>query len=260
MPDYMFNAKELDEENGMYYYEARYYNPPMFISRDPLFEKKPFMSPYTYCRNNPLILIDPNGEDEYEFNKKGNLVNRITNEKADIIRVVRKNGKEITSKSYDYGTVTCAGNENINDNVYGNFDATRIEVKDNSQRENMFEFLAENTNVEWGTINGTDKTGADRNIISTNHSKQHESSILSIIDNEFLFDKGKINEYTHSHPNSIFQFSNAPSGYGTMNEKISKGGGDKKVARMYGGSIQNIRVYDARDRIYYKLEPGKYTK
>jgi hypothetical protein len=23
----MFNAKELDEENGMYYYEARYYIP-----------------------------------------------------------------------------------------------------------------------------------------------------------------------------------------------------------------------------------------
>jgi RHS repeat-associated protein len=61
MPDYMFNAKELDEENGMYYYEARYYNPPMFISRDPLFEEKPFMNPYTYCSNNPINKIDPTG-------------------------------------------------------------------------------------------------------------------------------------------------------------------------------------------------------
>jgi RHS repeat-associated protein len=63
IPDYMFNAKEFDEENGMYYYEARYYNPPMFISRDPLFEKYPYMSPYAYCLNNPLIFIDPTGKD-----------------------------------------------------------------------------------------------------------------------------------------------------------------------------------------------------
>ncbi|MFA7103325.1 MAG: hypothetical protein WC142_09050, partial [Bacteroidales bacterium] len=39
IPKYSFNAKELDEENGMYYYSARYYAPPTFISRDPMFEK-----------------------------------------------------------------------------------------------------------------------------------------------------------------------------------------------------------------------------
>jgi RHS repeat-associated protein len=61
IPRYLFNAKELDEESGMYYYEARYYAPPTFISRDPLFEKCPFMSPYAYCNNNPVIYIDPDG-------------------------------------------------------------------------------------------------------------------------------------------------------------------------------------------------------
>jgi RHS repeat-associated protein len=65
----MFNAKELDEENGMYYYGARYYAPPMFISKDPLFEKKPWMSPYSYCRNNPMNRIDPTGmEDDWVQN------------------------------------------------------------------------------------------------------------------------------------------------------------------------------------------------
>ncbi|MDD4582520.1 MAG: RHS repeat-associated core domain-containing protein [Bacteroidales bacterium] len=66
MPNYAFNAKELDEENGMYYYSARYYAPPTFISRDPMFEKYPSISPYTYCRNNPVKRIDPNGEEDYE--------------------------------------------------------------------------------------------------------------------------------------------------------------------------------------------------
>jgi len=51
----------LDEENGMYYYSARYYAPPTFISRDPMFEKYPSISPYTYCGNNPVNKIDPTG-------------------------------------------------------------------------------------------------------------------------------------------------------------------------------------------------------
>jgi RHS repeat-associated protein len=63
IPDYQFNAKEKDEESGLYYYSARYYNPPTFISRDPLFEKYPFMSSYSYCANNPVIRVDPDGRD-----------------------------------------------------------------------------------------------------------------------------------------------------------------------------------------------------
>ena len=63
IPKYSFNAKELDEETGMYYYEARYYNPPTFVSRDPLFEKYPTFTPYAYCANNPVKFIDPTGED-----------------------------------------------------------------------------------------------------------------------------------------------------------------------------------------------------
>jgi RHS repeat-associated protein len=70
IPDYMFNGKELDEENGMYYYSARYYNPPTFISRDPLFEVKPWMNPYAYCGNNPVNKIDPTGLFETESEAK----------------------------------------------------------------------------------------------------------------------------------------------------------------------------------------------
>jgi RHS repeat-associated protein len=61
VPDFKFNGKELDEESGMYYFEARYQSPPVFISRDPLFEKYPTLSPYSYCANNPENAIDPDG-------------------------------------------------------------------------------------------------------------------------------------------------------------------------------------------------------
>ena len=65
IPKYAFNAKEFDEENGMYYYSARYYAPPTFISRDPMFEKYPSISPYTYCANNPMKYVDPTGKTVY---------------------------------------------------------------------------------------------------------------------------------------------------------------------------------------------------
>ena len=63
LPKYAFNAKELDEETGMYYYEARYYKPPVFTSRDPMFEKYFWMTPYAYCANNPVKYVDPDGEE-----------------------------------------------------------------------------------------------------------------------------------------------------------------------------------------------------
>jgi hypothetical protein len=58
---YLFNGKELDQETGLYYYGARYYDPKtsIFVNVDPLVEKT--MQPYAYANNNPVMLIDPTG-------------------------------------------------------------------------------------------------------------------------------------------------------------------------------------------------------
>ncbi|MBO7464600.1 MAG: RHS repeat-associated core domain-containing protein, partial [Bacteroidales bacterium] len=61
LPKYAFNAKELDEESGMYYFEARYYKLPVFTSRDPMMDQKPWLTPYHYCSNNPVGRVDPSG-------------------------------------------------------------------------------------------------------------------------------------------------------------------------------------------------------
>ena len=61
---YLFNAKEFDEETGMYYYGARYYNPQLsvWISVDPLYEVDLSSSPYVFCGNNPIVRIDSDGK------------------------------------------------------------------------------------------------------------------------------------------------------------------------------------------------------
>ena len=72
---YLFNAKELDEETGLYYYGARYYDPrlSLWMSTDPLQEKYPNISPYCYTVNNPLKFIDPTGMDWVENNDTGDI-------------------------------------------------------------------------------------------------------------------------------------------------------------------------------------------
>ena len=64
---YLFNAKELDEETGMYYYGARYMDPQnsMWLGVDPLTEKYPNLTGYCYTNNNPVKYIDPTGTDWY---------------------------------------------------------------------------------------------------------------------------------------------------------------------------------------------------
>ena len=69
---YTFSGKERDEETGYSYFGARYYdaNLSIWLSRDPLADKYPSLSPYVYCANNPLRLVDSDGNDWYEFDNK----------------------------------------------------------------------------------------------------------------------------------------------------------------------------------------------
>jgi RHS repeat-associated protein len=106
---YKFNGKELDEESGLYYYGARYYDPRISIwaSVDPLANFNPFMdsefyidgdhnggvfnhfnhNSYGYCYQNPVRLIDPNGKqvDVVYFNTEtdGIIINALDDIKND---------------------------------------------------------------------------------------------------------------------------------------------------------------------------------
>jgi RHS repeat-associated protein len=65
----LFTGKERDAESGNGYFGARYYASSMgrFLSPDPTFQSALSADPqtwnrYTYALNNPLAIIDPNGE------------------------------------------------------------------------------------------------------------------------------------------------------------------------------------------------------
>ena len=61
---YTFSAKERDPETGLSYFGSRYYNSDLsiWLSVDPMSDKYLSLSPYTYCANNPIRIIDPSGD------------------------------------------------------------------------------------------------------------------------------------------------------------------------------------------------------
>ena len=61
---FSYTGREYDEESGLYFYRARYFdaNTGRFFSEDPIGLKALDQNLYNYVFNNPLNLIDPNGE------------------------------------------------------------------------------------------------------------------------------------------------------------------------------------------------------
>ena len=95
---YLFNAKEFDEETGMYYYGARYYDPrvSLWISTDILEEKNYGNSSYAYTYN-PITFIDPIGTDTINIsyvNKKWKIDAPIIADGNDVFNVANGDKKE----------------------------------------------------------------------------------------------------------------------------------------------------------------------
>ena len=79
--NFLFNAKELDNETGLYYYGARYLDPTgaMWLSVDPMWEKYAGMTPYNYCMGNPVKLVDPDGNESSSILQKKSNAKRTPN-------------------------------------------------------------------------------------------------------------------------------------------------------------------------------------
>lgn len=212
---YLFNAKEFDEETGMYYYGARYYEPKLslWISVDPSAEEKPWLTIYCYTRNNPIILVDPDGRDEWEINSKGDIVKQIKTDKHDAFFFVSKAGKRVKGKSlsFEYGTIEKASGQKTDGGT--RYDV--YQVRGDKHAKQLFESFAKNTSVEWSIMQTGTEGAKGLNYLTTSHSEKSESGMVD------LFNKQLKNGYTlrafyHSHPSNVLIPSNIGGKYGDI--------------------------------------------
>jgi RHS repeat-associated protein len=68
-----FTSQEFDDTTGLYFYQARYYDPAIarFISADPIGVRRAepqMLNRYSYTLNNPLKYVDPSGNQACEPN------------------------------------------------------------------------------------------------------------------------------------------------------------------------------------------------
>jgi RHS repeat-associated protein len=102
---YKYNGKEKQDafNLGWYDYGARFYDPQIgrWLSLDPLAVEFPSWSPYNYCENNPILMIDPTGlyADSY-FNLAGDNLGVDKDGANGVTRIVsNQEWNSITSKN-----------------------------------------------------------------------------------------------------------------------------------------------------------------
>jgi RHS repeat-associated protein len=213
--NYLFNGKELQKEYDLQWYDygARFYDPQIarWQSVDPLGSKKPSISPYHFCRNNPFNIFDPDGRDEFELNSRGEIVNRIENKNADIIFILNKDNKRMDGQSitFKYGTISAIKNPSVKvekkNETVNEVPMTLFEVNGNENATKMFEFLANpsNTIVEWTFASiGTEKS--DRNIIGTSHNTKSTAVGQYLRATNYT-----LKQVTHNHADGIYYPSDA---------------------------------------------------
>ncbi|MBL7790949.1 MAG: hypothetical protein JNK77_01400 [Saprospiraceae bacterium] len=118
---YQYNAKELNEDFGLHWYDfgARWQDPAAgrCWQVDPLARNYVSYSPYQYTLNNPIRFIDPDGRmvmthDDYVYlNTKGEEIGRIKDDKVQqVIIIADENLKKFDDLPYGRESIDDAAN------------------------------------------------------------------------------------------------------------------------------------------------------
>lgn len=219
---YTFSAKEKDAETGYSYFGSRYYSSELsiWLSVDPMADKYPSLSSYTYCANNPVKLVDPNGEDIWEINEEGRIINHDKSfTEKDIVYRVDNNGNRIEGEfvDFDYGTIEQQKSITYSPDgkTVDTYDMYQVRGDDNGTK--LFEFIAQTVSgagIEVTQIQCGEEGKNGLNFITCSHEKPHEevrngnTYTVSSEKSGWLVFSGRlqygytIRAWNHSHPSS----------------------------------------------------------
>ena len=254
---YKFTGKERDEETGLDYFGARYYDSDMslWLSVDPMSDGRPNLSPYNYCQWNPIGRIDPDGafDDNYSVDLQGNIkLEEKTKDKFDVLYTKESwdNGKKDKSITVDKGILNNPRHSEVTyDDEWNGVGKVTIKrdyyyMINDKKSSNLFEFLAQNTKVEWNLSRIGNTSGYKGvNLLLTVHEN---GWVASSEVTDWLSKKGwSIRGEDHNHPgDELFPLGNPnPSGKtGDIGHASHIHFTDPKAV---------LRIYTAGDRKYH---------
>ena len=262
---YKYNGKELDRKNGLdwYDYGARMYDAALgrWHAVDPMSEKYYSWSPYTYCKNNPVLRIDLDGKDDYVISRSGRLFNETP---------IDKRGKGSTDNLYLSSDRSIS--VTVNQGLLGEMHSMQAkEQKENRVKKSygstqdletaatVFKFAADHTTVEWKLDvyddNGTrtavvatdrDPYGVDNGVYAQNKLSVKGEKVIDIHSHLLGGTKGGAgNDFNLAKPqrkNAVYMKDNRVS----TDKKDMIYEYTKNASR-----VNSIRVYDATDLLQY---------
>jgi RHS repeat-associated protein len=192
---YTFSGKEKDVETGYSYFGARYYDSGLsiWLSVDPMSDKYPSMSPYNYCANNPVILVDPDGRTFKErqaaiaeilsyngtpYSKKdcSTTVNDAIKNSTDIGSLITGKGMTDQSGTWTNGVAQIVANcrpVNKDDMVAGNLVTFKTDRTTQKGKDGQFDHIGMITNIN---LDDNGKISSFDFVHSTNKEGVHTST------------------------------------------------------------------------------------
>jgi RHS repeat-associated protein len=208
---YGFNGMEKDDEikgSGNQYIAMFWEYSPRLGKRwniDPVV--KHHESPYAAFANNPIWFIDPNGADTVEiFADGGRLSNHIEAKGDDVFFLLDKDGNRGESISFGEGTLESIRTQSTSykedgKEKVGSIDIYKLRGDENSTK--LFEFMANNTGVEWSQFM-TGKAGDNGlNFLTTTGLKAKEAGAVDLYAGQ-LYAGYSVRAHIHSHPYNPF--------------------------------------------------------
>jgi len=192
------------------------------MSIDPHCEKYYWISPYAYCKNNPIIRIDPDGRDDYQLNRDGtmSLLKRTEDEFHNLYATTTK-GKLDKGTSIQVGRDVISSKVDRTESIGGDATATfsTYTMFGDDKAKGLFEFAASNTDVEW-SLTSVSLDGAkgyeEVNFLSTSNLSGVEYG------GSFIFQdlKGRSDityrNHSHNHPEGWYPISWGDVGFAGM--------------------------------------------
>jgi len=256
---FAFNGQEKTDEisGGGNHTTALYWEYDTRLGRrwnlDPMAHLRVEWTPYNALRCNPVRNVDPSGalDDDYSVDKSGKIkLEKKTNDITDKIHPKDDNGKIDMSKTVEVDKGILDKSHTSQSATYepsnlfpegGTITRDNYKMKNDSKSSALFEFLAENTEVEWVLTRFGSSTGENGlNMLTTTHKNGYVSPLTGWLMEQNYLIRGE----DHNHPGG----NPTPSGADKNNAY--------SLLLKYPKTV--FRIYTAEDKKYTRY--ANYNK